>query len=157
MFLHERDGWAQFLTTVASTADTTPAFVEKDYWVTHTLHQSGLGVWFKGGTSLSKGFGIIERFSEDLDLALDGNGVGIEAPTRSKKNYKQPAVDELSEWFAAVEAQIEVPGCTLTPSPTQDARAQSYDIEVHHPSVHAAALPGVMTPQRPTTTPPHRR
>ena len=34
------------------------------------LHQTGLALWFKGGTSLSKGFGIIERFSEDLDLMV---------------------------------------------------------------------------------------
>ncbi len=149
MFLHEVEGWAEYLTTVASEANTTPAFVEKDYWVTHTLwalHQSGLGVWFKGGTSLSKGFGIIERFSEDLDLALDGGGVGIPQPIRSKKNYKQPAIDERRAWFEAVAARVDVPGCELRPSPTQDARAQSYDIEVHYPSLHAATLPGAMTP-----------
>jgi predicted nucleotidyltransferase component of viral defense system len=32
------------------------------------LHTQGLEVWFKGGTSLSKGVGLIERFSEDIDL-----------------------------------------------------------------------------------------
>jgi len=40
--------------------------VEKDYWVTHTLwaiHEQGFEVWFKGGTSLWKGFGLIDRFS----------------------------------------------------------------------------------------------
>lgn len=35
------------------------------------LHHSGFEVWFKGGTSLSKGFSLIERFSEDLDLKIE--------------------------------------------------------------------------------------
>lgn len=54
-----------------------PAVVEKDFWVCYTLdhlfHKSGFGesMVFKGGTSLSKAFGLIERFSEDIDLILD--------------------------------------------------------------------------------------
>lgn len=48
--------------------------IEKDWWVTITLKalfQTDCREWliFKGGTSLSKGFNIIERFSEDIDYA----------------------------------------------------------------------------------------
>ena len=48
--------------------------IEKDWWVTITLKalfQTDRREWliFKGGTSLSKGFNIIERFSEDIDYA----------------------------------------------------------------------------------------
>ena len=48
--------------------------IEKDWWVTVTLKalfQTDCREWliFKGGTSLSKGFNIIERFSEDIDYA----------------------------------------------------------------------------------------
>ena len=49
-----------------------PAVVEKDFWVCYTLdhlfHRSGFAesMVFKGGTSLSKAFGLIERFSEDI-------------------------------------------------------------------------------------------
>lgn len=50
------------------------AFVEKDYWVTQVLralHETqGAGFLLKGGTSLSKGYGIIDRFSEDVDVLL---------------------------------------------------------------------------------------
>lgn len=50
------------------------AFVEKDYWVTQILRslasQYPSGFVLKGGTSLSKGYGIIERFSEDLDILV---------------------------------------------------------------------------------------
>lgn len=52
-----------------------PAIIEKDYYVTEALRELALAagehVIFKGGTSLSKGWGLIERFSEDLDLFLD--------------------------------------------------------------------------------------
>jgi deazaflavin-dependent oxidoreductase (nitroreductase family) len=42
------------------------------------LHQTGLELWFKGGTSLSKGYGVIQRFSEDLDLMVQqGRALGL--------------------------------------------------------------------------------
>ena len=52
-----------------------PAIIEKDYYVTEALRivaaTAGDKVIFKGGTSLSKGWNLIERFSEDIDLFLD--------------------------------------------------------------------------------------
>jgi hypothetical protein len=57
--------------------------VEKDWWVTQTLRaisESTVreGLIFKGGTSLSKGWGLIRRFSEDIDLAMDRKIVGVD-------------------------------------------------------------------------------
>lgn len=53
-------------------------YVEKDYWVTFALkiiftdtNSKDIAV-FKGGTSLSKCYGIIQRFSEDIDLVVIG-------------------------------------------------------------------------------------
>ncbi|MBP6807833.1 MAG: nucleotidyl transferase AbiEii/AbiGii toxin family protein [Chromatiaceae bacterium] len=67
-----------------------PAVVEKDFWVCwvlkHIFEDLGMRshVIFKGGTSLSKVFGLIERFSEDIDLILDwsllGYGPGQQDP-----------------------------------------------------------------------------
>jgi len=52
-----------------------PAVIEKDYYVTEALriiaHAAGAKVIFKGGTSLSKGWNLIQRFSEDIDIFLD--------------------------------------------------------------------------------------
>ena len=48
--------------------------VEKDYWIMHCLYglnELGLKYELKGGTSLSKGYGIINRFSEDIDIRID--------------------------------------------------------------------------------------
>lgn len=60
--------------------------VEKDWWVTATLYALSRCACapylsFKGGTSLSKGFGLIERFSEDIDIALQHSFFGIEPLT----------------------------------------------------------------------------
>ncbi len=74
-----------------------PAIVEKDFWVCLTLdylfHHSK---WkssfaFKGGTSLSKVYNLIERFSEDIDLILDWRvlGYGINEPWEERSNMKQ--------------------------------------------------------------------
>jgi hypothetical protein len=72
-FVHEDAEFDDLLQIVADDRKLSRGLVEKDYWVTHTLwalHDTGFDVWFNGGTSLSKGFGLIERFSEDLDVKL---------------------------------------------------------------------------------------
>ena len=56
--------------------------IEKDWWVVHTLAiifsmDCAPSLLFKGGTSLSKGWNLIERFSEDIDLALDRTYLGF--------------------------------------------------------------------------------
>ena len=62
-----------------------PAFLEKDFWVCYTLdalfNRSPFKdrIAFKGGTSLSKCFGVIDRFSEDIDLILDWRVLGYGA------------------------------------------------------------------------------
>ena len=51
-----------------------PAMIEKDYYVTEVLRAIGAAtdkVIFKGGTSLLKGWNLIARFSEDIDIFLD--------------------------------------------------------------------------------------
>jgi hypothetical protein len=60
-----------------------PASIEKDWWVVRTLEliltmDVSEFIVFKGGTSLSKAWNIIERFSEDVDLALDRSFLGYE-------------------------------------------------------------------------------
>lgn len=72
--LHERDDFADLLTTVGEQTGAGAALAEKDYWVTEALRVVAgsffRGVVFKGGTSLSKAWSLIERFSEDIDPGL---------------------------------------------------------------------------------------
>ena len=80
----------------------TDAIVEKDFWVCYMLdylfHRSAWKdhIAFKGGTSLSKSYGLIERFSEDIDLILDWRviGYGINEPWEIRSNTKQDAFNK---------------------------------------------------------------
>lgn len=64
------------ISTTATRRGIIPAIIEKDFWVCWTLRRlyenQALGphMTFKGGTSLSKGYGVIDRFSEDIDLTI---------------------------------------------------------------------------------------
>ena len=77
-----------------------PALIEKDYYVTEALRiiaaQFGNKVIFKGGTSLSKGWNLIQRFSEDIDIFLDPRAfepaLGKRAIDRELKKLRE-AVD----------------------------------------------------------------
>lgn len=66
------------------------AAIEKDWWVTLALHSVfslpfSQHIVFKGGTSLSKGWMLIERFSEDIDLAINRSMFGFEGnPTKGE-------------------------------------------------------------------------
>jgi len=78
------------------------AIVEKDFWVCFTLdylfHRCPWkdSITFKGGTSLSKAFNLISRFSEDIDLILDWRvlGYGKLEPWEKRSNTKQDAFNK---------------------------------------------------------------
>lgn len=62
------------LRIVADQMKVQPVLVEKDYWIMHCLYglqQMEMAFELKGGTSLSKGYRIINRFSEDIDIRIE--------------------------------------------------------------------------------------
>lgn len=95
---------SQLFTETAAHKGMTPAIVEKDFWVCWTLGRlfahpdlSRL-LMFKGGTSLSKVFNLIERFSEDIDLILDWRVVvGEDDPLAERSNNKQGRLNKAIE------------------------------------------------------------
>ena len=108
-FIHQDPESRELFLIVADEAGISPALIEKDYWVTHclwALQEAKLEVHFKGGTSLSKGFGVIQRFSEDLDLRLEpGEAPGIPKVTSWKSTNKGP-IAQRKAFFEAVEESI---------------------------------------------------
>src|SRR5437763_3553948 len=73
-FLYNHPQFPELIRIVAQQKGIDPALVEKDYWIMHCLYglqQLGLTFELKGGTSLSKGFQIINRFSEDIDIRIE--------------------------------------------------------------------------------------
>ncbi len=96
---------------------SNPAIVEKDFWVCFMLdylfHKSP---WprsfiFKGGTSLSKAYHVIERFSEDIDLIMDWRLLGyeirepwIERTKNQQDKFNKKAVANTSEFLTRIFA-----------------------------------------------------
>jgi hypothetical protein len=109
---------APYILEVASRRRLTPRIVEKDFWVCFALRLlfsipelRGRFV-FKGGTSLSKVFGIIKRFSEDVDLSVDPDWLGFggkdrpdEARSRSQLDRRMKQLGDACS--AAVEQRIQ--------------------------------------------------
>lgn len=73
MLLHEAPDFADLIAVTARDHSIDPGLVEKDYWIMHALwglQQLGFEYELKGGTSLSKGYRLIHRFSEDIDILI---------------------------------------------------------------------------------------
>ena len=103
MYLHNHSNFKDLVEITAEKEKIDdPYLVEKDYWIMHFLYglsNFGLNLELKGGTSLSKAYGIIHRFSEDIDIKIEPNEkiVGFKVYTgknhdkdkhrESKKNY----------------------------------------------------------------------
>ncbi len=76
-----------------------PAILEKDYWVCKTLDalfalpELGSHLVFKGGTSLSKVYGLIDRFSEDVDVSFHREflGFGVEHDPDPGQSHAAPS------------------------------------------------------------------
>src|ERR1017187_6440914 len=111
-------------TETAAKKGISPEIVEKDFWVCWTLLQisrlTGLPrIIFKGGTSLSKVFGIIKRFSEDIDLVINRHELGFndehDPANQEGTNLRNRTIEELkarcddviaNEFMPKLQAQI---------------------------------------------------
>ena len=99
--IKESDRRDLFINT-ANKKGLTEAIIEKDYWVCFMLdylfHRSKWknNIAFKGGTSLSKSYDLIKRFSEDIDLILDWRVIGYakDEPWQDRSVSKQDAFNK---------------------------------------------------------------
>ena len=93
-----------FEETAAAIGLPNAAAVEKDWWVVRTLElvfKSSIAQYtvFKGGTSLSKAWGLIDRFSEDIDLALDRSYLGFTQTDEEMTNSQVSKLRRHSQKF----------------------------------------------------------
>lgn len=94
MLLHDHADFSAFVRIVAQERGIRAAIVEKDYWVTYVLQKLQKSEFkdvfiFKGGTSLSKGWNLIDRFSEDVDLLLVADGLSGKAKKNRMKKIQE--------------------------------------------------------------------
>lgn len=105
MWLHEHPDFDQLLLRTAESLrprNLSASAIEKDYFVTEVLRalvEAAPGrLLFKGGTSLSKGWGLIERFSEDVDIFLD--------PDASQPPLRRKGIDREARRLRDAAARI---------------------------------------------------
>ena len=121
--------------------------IEKDWWVSMALNASfslqySKNIVFKGGTSLSKGWNLIERFSEDIDLAIDRKFFGFDGDISKTqiKNLRKKSCEFISTTFLADLTKIltewkAIDECKLIAQPVIDSDKDPQVIEIQYNSV----------------------
>lgn len=111
--LHNHPQFADLIRIVADDQGIAPALVEKDYWIMQSLYglqQLGLTFELKGGTSLSKGYGLISRFSEDIDIRIEPPA---DPPVMTGRNHDKPAhVQSRKDFYDRLAEVIVIDGVT---------------------------------------------
>ena len=123
-----------------------PAFaIEKDWWAVHTLAlifsmECAPSLIFKGGTSLSKGWDLIQRFSEDIDLALDKEYLGFtdNAPNKKAVNkLRRMSFEFITDRFIPeLQRKYENDGFTGVKVQSEDVPNHDQDplkVEIYYP------------------------
>lgn len=110
-YLHQLKDFPDLIRIVGDALSIAPVLVEKDYWIMHCLfglHQMGLSFELKGGTSLSKGLGIIDRFSEDIDIRIEPpEGMTVATNPKQQKSAHVESRKAFYDWLAG---EIKVDG-----------------------------------------------
>ena len=98
----------------------------------------------KGGTSLSKGFGLIERFSEDLDLKIEPGSALPQVSDWTRESRQ--AIEQRRTFFETLSGILRVPGAEVHLSiPDNERRWRGANLEVRYRGRHLDAL-GVLKP-----------
>lgn len=136
MFLHDHPKCKDLFEALAFKQSIPVAIVEKDYWVMHALwglSENGFTYYFKGGTSLSKGFDIIKRFSEDIDLQINPPEHLKVYTGRNEDKSKHRESREL--FFSWIVESLDIPGLTVGVHGTNDSKCRNYAIQLDYNSL----------------------
>lgn len=145
-FLHDLSDFPLLIEQVARLQRVPEQLVEKDYWLMHALWGlKGQGFKFdlKGGTSLSKGFQVIDRFSEDIDIK-------IEPPeflnVKDGKNQdKATHVKSRLDFYDWLTNEIDIPGIkAVRDRAFDDDKGRNGGIRLNYSSAYSQ-LEGVKT------------
>ena len=145
LFLHQHKIFTELVSQIARSLKVDSYLVEKDYWLMHSLwalQQQGWQFELKGGTSLSKGHGIITRFSEDIDIRFEPPA---ELDLKTGRNHDKPAhLAARKAFFDSLAEQIAIPGLVKVRRDTSydDDKYRNGGIILDYPSV-TQQLPGV--------------
>lgn len=110
-YLHNHKDFPALLSILAEEENILAGLIEKDYWIMHVLHglkKQGFNFELKGGTSLSKGYKIIDRFSEDIDIHITPPAdLGVEENPGKTKDKHIASRKNFYDWLAT---EIKIDG-----------------------------------------------
>lgn len=135
--LHEQKDFADLLAATGRKLSIDPSLVEKDYWIMHALwglQQLGKTLELKGGTSLSKGYGLIHRFSEDIDIRIDpGSALQV------GRNHNKPKhIKARKAFYDDLAATIAINGMSAERDTAfDDAKFRSGGVRLNYKGVNA--------------------
>jgi hypothetical protein len=127
-YLHDLTDFPDLLSILERDTGILAYLIEKDYWIMHVLHglkNQGFEFELKGGTSLSKGFGIIDRFSEDIDIHIKPPA-GYEVNT-NPKNTNANAVKSRKNYYDRLAGEIKIEGITSVTRDTEFDNTKTYN------------------------------
>lgn len=143
-------------TEIAENTGMSPFAAEKDWWVVQTLSiifemEVAQHLVFKGGTSLSKAWKLIERFSEDVDLAIDRKFLGFNGDlSKNQRTELRKAAGAFTTgpFYEELQGRFAAKGINGVTFKLVDAESSDQDpriIEVYYPNVIAS--PGYLQPK----------
>ena len=110
-YLHNHYEFKELLRAVEHELNIDRSLIEKDYWIMHSLYglkEHGFDFELKGGTSLSKGYGIIHRFSEDIDIRIEPPA---DVDVKTGKNHIKPAhCESRKKYYNWLAENIKIEG-----------------------------------------------
>jgi hypothetical protein len=144
-YLHNHPEFADLIRIVAAEKSIDPALIEKDYWIMQCLYglqRRGMKFELKGGTSLSKGYQIIGRFSEDIDIRIEPPQ---DRDVKTGKNQNKPAhIKSRRNFYDWLAKTIRIDGIETVERDTafDNERLTSAGIRLFY-KTHAKALEGL--------------
>ncbi len=143
-------------TQVSESTGIAPYAIEKDWWVVQVLSgvfelKVGKSLIFKGGTSLSKAWNLIERFSEDIDLVFDRSFFGFDGVlTRSQIKKLRKITGEYIEDKLSSDLEKKLKDNGLSDIKLNYVKQTASDadpvkVEIHYPNV--IEYPGYVEPR----------
>lgn len=119
-YLHNHKDFPALLRIVGEELGVEPILVEKDYWIMHVLYglkKLNFSFELKGGTSLSKGYKIINRFSEDIDIHIKPPAdMGI---NENPKNNNPGNIEARRKFYDWLTDTIKIIGITSAERDTE--------------------------------------
>ena len=111
IYLHDHSAFPDLLRIVEDETGILAGLVEKDYWIMQSLYglkKQGYDFQLKGGTSLSKGFGLIDRFSEDIDMHI--NPPQALEINENPNNSNSKNIQKKKDYYDTLAKEIKIDG-----------------------------------------------